>query len=293
MRSEGLVIWRVQTSSTNLLTAYESIIIRSSSVSVLFIEQLKAHIPQLSPLPLPSPLPHPLVISHEKGVLHLASVLEISQHYSNIHSYMSIPHQCCTVHLEMFIEMLMDSFPDPLATCDLEDKGMYVLKKKDDDAFLFGGISRSKPNKRSKRDKRKSFVSIILCYCFVQCQSSTLDPMCIHFALEDWADAVAISSHFTRSYVSHCYLLSPLIIGVSKFLLVFKVLALLNIDCHSIIFMFTLQNKPIVHTPEIFAQFASLSLNAPSSMSEVPVSIDQLKDKKVFHSLSISFSPDK
>ena len=39
---------------------------------------------------------------------------------------------------------------------ELETEGMYVLRKKDED--LFGGISRHKPNKRSKRDKRKSVV---------------------------------------------------------------------------------------------------------------------------------------
>ena len=41
------------------------------------------------------------------------------------------------------------------------------------------------------------------------------------------------------------------------------------------------QNKPMVHTPEIFAQFASLGLTAPSSTSEVTTSIDQLHAKKV------------
>ena len=47
---------------------------------------------------------------------------------------------------------------------ELTDEGMYVLRKKEEDQCLFGGITRSKPNKRSKRDKRKSFVSEILLF---------------------------------------------------------------------------------------------------------------------------------
>ena len=36
---------------------------------------------------------------------------------------------------------------------DLQAAGLYLLKKKDED--LFTGVTRSKNNKRSKRDKRK------------------------------------------------------------------------------------------------------------------------------------------
>ena len=42
-----------------------------------------------------------------------------------------------------------------------QPSGMYVLKKKNEEESIFGGIVRPKTNKRSKRDKRKSFVSII------------------------------------------------------------------------------------------------------------------------------------
>ena len=42
----------------------------------------------------------------------------------------------------------------------------------------------------------------------------------------------------------------------------------------------TKPERPIVHNPEIFAQFASLSLEAPSNLLEVPASITMLQDKK-------------
>ncbi len=37
--------------------------------------------------------------------------------------------------------------------------GMILLRKKSDDDAIFGGIVRPKTSKRSKRDKRRSFVS--------------------------------------------------------------------------------------------------------------------------------------
>ncbi len=40
--------------------------------------------------------------------------------------------------------------------------GMILLRKKSDDDAMFGGIVRPKTSKRSKRDKRRSFVSYTL-----------------------------------------------------------------------------------------------------------------------------------
>ena len=47
----------------------------------------------------------------------------------------------------------------------------------------------------------------------------------------------------------------------------------------------SLQTKPLAHTPQIIAQFASLNLNAPSNMSEVGASVEQLQARKVRHLL--------
>ncbi|XP_069106116.1 uncharacterized protein [Argopecten irradians] len=41
--------------------------------------------------------------------------------------------------------------------------------------------------------------------------------------------------------------------------------------------------KPITHTPQIFSQFASLNLNAPSNHSEIPASMEQLQARKDFY----------
>lgn len=41
--------------------------------------------------------------------------------------------------------------------------------------------------------------------------------------------------------------------------------------------------KPLAHTPQIIAQFASLNLNAPSNMSEVAASLEQLQARKRFY----------
>ncbi|XP_033727367.1 centromere-associated protein E-like [Pecten maximus] len=41
--------------------------------------------------------------------------------------------------------------------------------------------------------------------------------------------------------------------------------------------------KPVTHTPQIFSQFASLNLNAPSNHSEIPASLEQLQARKEFY----------
>ncbi|OWF34950.1 uncharacterized protein C458.02c-like [Mizuhopecten yessoensis] len=41
--------------------------------------------------------------------------------------------------------------------------------------------------------------------------------------------------------------------------------------------------KPVTHTPQIFSQFASLNLNAPSNHSEIPASLEQLQARKDFY----------
>ena len=41
------------------------------------------------------------------------------------------------------------------------------------------------------------------------------------------------------------------------------------------------QTKPLAHTPQIIAQFSSLNLFAPSNMSEVAASLEQLQARKV------------
>ena len=41
------------------------------------------------------------------------------------------------------------------------------------------------------------------------------------------------------------------------------------------------QNKPIVHTPDIFAQFSCLCLRAPSTLTEVASAVDMLDAKMV------------
>ncbi|XP_045180948.2 uncharacterized protein LOC123540195 isoform X2 [Mercenaria mercenaria] len=41
--------------------------------------------------------------------------------------------------------------------------------------------------------------------------------------------------------------------------------------------------KPLAHTPQIIAQFSSLNLNAPSNMSELAASIEQLQARKRFY----------
>ncbi|KAI0215701.1 hypothetical protein LSAT2_032243 [Lamellibrachia satsuma] len=82
---------------------------------------------------------------------------------------------------------------------DLQAAGLYLLKKKDED--LFTGVTRSKNNKRSKRDKRKQNA-----------------------------------------------------------------------------------NKLIVHSPEIFAQFSSLGMKAPSTLTEVASIVDMLEAKMEYYS---------
>lgn len=41
--------------------------------------------------------------------------------------------------------------------------------------------------------------------------------------------------------------------------------------------------KPLAHTPQIIAQFSSLNLNAPSNVSEIPASIEQLQARKRYY----------
>lgn len=41
--------------------------------------------------------------------------------------------------------------------------------------------------------------------------------------------------------------------------------------------------KPITHAPQIFSQFASLTLNAPSTIAEILVSIEQIQARKKFY----------
>lgn len=43
---------------------------------------------------------------------------------------------------------------------------------------------------------------------------------------------------------------------------------------------FPFQLKSLTHTPQIFSQFASLNLNAPSNISEIPASLEQLHARK-------------
>jgi hypothetical protein len=47
------------------------------------------------------------------------------------------------------------------------------------------------------------------------------------------------------------------------------------------ILLILLQTKPITHAPQIFSQFASLTLNAPSTIAEILVSIEQIQARKV------------
>ncbi|KAK3088001.1 hypothetical protein FSP39_013300 [Pinctada imbricata] len=42
-------------------------------------------------------------------------------------------------------------------------------------------------------------------------------------------------------------------------------------------------SKPVTHTPQIFSQFASLNLNTPQTMNEIPASIEQLQARKRFY----------
>lgn len=41
--------------------------------------------------------------------------------------------------------------------------------------------------------------------------------------------------------------------------------------------------KSLTHTPQIFSQFASLNLNAPSNVSEIPASLEQLNARKKYY----------
>ncbi|XP_048728032.1 uncharacterized protein LOC125645991 isoform X2 [Ostrea edulis] len=41
--------------------------------------------------------------------------------------------------------------------------------------------------------------------------------------------------------------------------------------------------KSLTHTPQIFSQFASLNLNAPSNISEIPASLEQLHARKKYY----------
>jgi hypothetical protein len=52
----------------------------------------------------------------------------------------------------------------------------------------------------------------------------------------------------------------------------------IRFDC---ILLILLQTKPITHAPQIFSQFASLTLNAPSTIAEILVSIEQIQARKV------------